>query len=187
MKAVLVSVVAMVISVGEVGAQGLRQVPQRFAYIQPIGLSLGVGQLGVEFAVGPHTTIEIGGVGVYSQEDGIQIYGGGPGVGVRQYFGRGEVGGFVVGARIDGVWLEADNFDATRRFLAIGDLRERDSAIYVGFGALAGYRWVSTSGLFLEPMISYEYFAGHRPLVPGSENLQEELGISLGVAFGVAW
>ncbi len=168
-------------------SQGLREVPQRFAYVQPVGLLIGVGTAGMEFAVARTTTIEVGGLGVYSQKDGIEIYGGGAGLGVRQYFGEAEVAGLVVGGRIDGVWLQGDNSNATRRFLSTGSLATRSSHVYLGLGVLVGFRWVSTRGWFAEPVISYEYFAGPRPLVPGSRNLQEELGLSMGIAFGLAW
>ncbi len=167
--------------------QGLREVPQRFVFVQPLGLIVGVGTAGVEFNLGRTTTLEIGGVGVYSQEDGIKIYGGGPGVGVRKYLGAAEAAGLVVGGRVDGVWLQADNTRAQQQFLTTPLLRERRSHLYLGVGLLFGYRWVSTSGWFAEPAISYEYFAGPRPLVPGSRDLQDQLGLSVGVAVGLAW
>jgi hypothetical protein len=141
----------------------------------------------VEFTVGRTTTLELGGVGVYSQEDGIRIYGGGPGIGLRQYFGQAEVGGAVVGVRVDGVWLEADNSDATRGYLGSGFLAERDSHVYLGLGGLFGFRWVSTSGWFLEPSVGYEHFFGPDPLVAGSQSLQDKLGFLVNLAFGVAW
>ena len=172
---------------GALAAQGLREVPQRFAYVQPLGLLVGIGTAGFEFTVSRTTTIEVGGIGVYSEKDGIKIYGGGPGIGIRQYLGGGEAAGVVVGGRVDGVWLEADNAGSTRGFLATGLLRERRDHLYLGMGVLLGYRWISTAGWFAEPMISYEYLAGPRVLVPGSRDLQQELGLSLGVAFGVAW
>lgn len=180
--------IALVLALSPNGsaAQGLRQVPQRFAYIQPVGLFLGVGTAGLEFRVGRSTTIEIGGIGVYSVEDGIRMYGGGPGLGIRRYLNPAEAAGPVVGARVDGVWLEADNRDADAGFLA-GPLGTRRSHLYLGAGALFGYRWVSTSGLLIEPSLSYEYFVGPRPLVPGSRSLQDELGFALGLAFGWAW
>lgn len=168
-------------------AQGLREVPQRFVFVQPLGLILGVGTAGVEFNIGRTTTLEIGGVGVYSQKDGIKIYGGGPGVGIRKYLGTAEAAGVVVGGRVDGVWLQADNTQAERQFLTTELLRGRRDHLYLGVGLLFGFRWVSTSGWFAEPAISYEYFAGPRPLVPGSRNLQDELGLSVGVAVGLAW
>lgn len=168
-------------------AQGLREVPQRFMYVQPIGLLLGLGQVGAEFAIGRTTSVEIGGVGVYSREDGIEIYGGGPGLGLRKYLGGAELAGFVVGGRVDGVWLRGDNRDADRQFLGVGSLQSAESKVYVGIGMLMGYRWVSSGGFLIEPSASYEYLAGPRPLVPGSQNLQERLGISLGIAFGWAW
>ena len=167
-------------------AQGLREVPQRFVFVQPLGLILGVGTAGVEFNIGRTTTLEIGGVGVYSQEDGIKIYGGGPGVGIRKYLGAAEAEGLVVGGRVDGVWLRGDNTRAQRQFLT-QQLRERRDHVYLGVGLLFGYRWASTSGWFAEPAISYEYFAGPRPLVPGSRSLQDALGLSVGVAVGHAW
>jgi hypothetical protein len=168
-------------------AQGLREVPQRFVFVQPLGLILGVGYAGVEFNIGRTTTFEIGAVGVYSQEDGIKIYGGGPGVGIRKYFGEAEAAGIVIGGRVDGVWLQADNSDAQRQFLTTPLLQQRRDHLYLGMGVLFGYRWVSIGGWFAEPAISYEYFAGPRPLVPGSGDLQDNLGISVGVAFGLAW
>ncbi len=168
-------------------AQGLREVPQRFVFVQPLGLILGVGTIGVEFNIGRTTTFVIRGVGVYSQEDGIEIYGGGPGVGIRKYFGEAEAAGLVIGGGVDLVWLQADNTGAYRQFLATPPLQDRRDHLYLGVGALFGYRWVSTAGWFLEPVISYEYFAGPRPLVPGSRDLQNNLGLSVGVAFGVPW
>ena len=168
-------------------AQGLREVPQRFVFVQPLGFILGVGTAGVEFNIGRTTTFEIGAVRVYSQEDGIKIYGGGPGVGIRKYFGEAEAAGIVIGGRVDGVWLQADNSDAQRQFLTTPLLQQRRDHLYLGMGVLFGYRWVSIGGWFAEPAISYEYFAGPRPLVPGSGDLQDNLGISVGVAFGLAW
>jgi hypothetical protein len=156
-------------------------------FVQPLGLILGVGTVGVEFRLGRTTTLEIGGVGVYSQEDGVRIYGGGPGIGLRKYFGEAEAAGLVVGGRADGVWLEADNFNATRRFLATDALRDRRDHVYLGLGLLLGYRWVSTGGWFAEPAMSYEYFVGPRPLVPGSQDVQDGLGLSFGVALGLVW
>ncbi len=163
--------------------QGLRQVPQRFAYVDPVGLALGIGTVGVEFTVSRTTTFELRGVGVYSKRDGIKIYGGGPGVGIRKYFGQAEVGGMMLGARMDGVWLEADNSDA----LLTGFLAGRQSSLYLGVGGILGYRFVGTSGWFFDPTISYEYFVGPRPLVPGSQDLQDRLGFAVGLAFGFAW
>lgn len=168
-------------------AQGLREVPQRFMYVQPVGLLLGLGQIGAEFAVGRTTSVEIGGIGVYSREDGVEVYGGGPGVGFRKYVGTGQLSGFVIGGRVDGVWLRDDNRDADRQFLGVGPLQATESNVYVGIGMLMGYRWVSTGGFLIEPSAGYEYLAGPRPLVPGSQDLQERLGISLGIAFGWAW
>ena len=178
---------ALIVAPQSLLAQGLREVPQRFVFVQPLGLILGVGTAGVEFNIGRTTTLEIGGVGVYSQEDGIKIYGGGPGVGIRKYIGEAEAAGIVIGGRVDGVWLRADNTGAQKQFLATQPLRDRRDHLYLGVGALFGYRWVSTAGWFAEPAISYEYFAGPRPLVPGSRDLQAHLGISVGVAFGLAW
>jgi hypothetical protein len=168
-------------------AQGLREVPQRFMYVQPLGLVLGLGQVGAEFAVGRSTSIEVGGIGVYSREDGVEIFGGGPGIGVRKYLSGAELSGFVVGGRLDGVWLRGDNRDADSRFLGVGGLRSQESSMYLGVGLLMGFRMVSTSGFLIEPSISYEYLAGPRPLVPGSQDLQELLGLSGGIAFGWAW
>jgi len=167
-------------------AQGLREVPQQFAYVQPIGLALGVANAGFEFAIGRQTTVEIGGVGVYSIRDGIKIYGGGPGMGIRQYLGGGEVGGPVVGIRTDAAWLTADNRKADAAFLTVGNLRGKESAFYLGIGAMVGYRWLSRSGVFVEPMVGYEFFAGEKPLVAGSQRLQDRLGPTAGIAFGFA-
>lgn len=167
--------------------QALREVPQRFAYLQPVGILVGVAQAGFEIALSRHSTIEFGGVGVYSREDGVEVYGGGPGVGVRRYFGRGEIGGLVIGARVDGVVLRGDNSDADRRFLGTGFLRERDEAFFAGFGGLLGYRWIATSGFFVEPMIGYEFFAGPESIVPGSAAILDDLGFSMGVGVGWAW
>ena len=187
MNKLLIGTLAVIAAPHTALSQGLREVPQRFAYVQPIGLLVGVGTAGLEFAIGRTTTIELGGIGVYSQKDGIRIYGGGPGIGIRQYVGEAEAAGMVVGGRIDGVWLEGDNSNATRRFLASGALSDRRDHLFLGMGLLIGYRWVSTKGWFAEPMISYEYLAGPRPLVPGSRDLQDELGLSVGIAFGLAW
>ncbi len=52
---------------------------------------------------------------------------------------------------------------------------------------LVGYRVLTRSGFVIEPAVGYEYFAGARPLVPGSRDLQEELGVTAGIAFGWAW
>ena len=187
MKKLLVATLIMWAAPHAAESQGLREVPQRFAHIQPIGLLIGLGTAGVEFSVRRTTTVEVGGLGVYSEKDGIKIFGGGAGLGVRQYFGEGEAAGMVVGGRVDGVWLQGDNSGATRRFLSTGPLSSRRGHLYLGMGLLVGFRWVSTNGWFAEPMVSYEYFAGPRPLVPGSRDLQEELGLSAGIAFGVAW
>ena len=168
-------------------SQGLREVPQRFAHVQPLGLIVGMGTAGYEFTVGRTTTIQLGGLGVYSEKDGIKIYGGGGGIGVRQYVGEGEAAGVVIGSRIDAAWLQADNSSARRGFLSTGFLTSRRSHLYLGLGASLGYRMVSKSGWFAEPTISYEYFVGPRPLVAGSRDLQEELGLSVGIALGMAW
>ncbi len=168
-------------------AQGLLQVPQRFAYIQPIGLALGMGYAGLEFAVGRTTSVEIGGVGVYSEEDGIKVYGGGPGIGIRQYFGQGEAAGVVIGGRADGIFLWGDNFDAQRRFLGVGGLAERNNEFYVGLGMMMGYRWVTASGFFAEPLVSFEFLIGPDSIVPGSQDALDRVGPSIGVAFGWAW
>jgi hypothetical protein len=163
--------------------QGLRQVPQRFVYVDPVGLALGIGTVGVEFTLSRSSTLELRGVGVYSKRDGIKIYGGGPGIGIRKYLGRAEVGGMMLGARVDGVWLEADNTEA----LFSGFLAGKESSFYLGVGGVLGYRFVGTSGWFFEPTISYEYFIGPRPLVTGSQDLQDRLGFAVGLAFGLAW
>lgn len=168
-------------------AQGLRQVPQRFAYVDPVGLALGIGTVAVEFALSRTTTLEVRGVGVYSQRDGIKIYGGGPGIGIRKYFGRGEIGGLFLGPRVDVVWLEADNSNALHQHLGTGFFEDRQNSFYLGVGGVLGYRFVGTSGWFFEPSISYEYFVGPRPLVPGSQDLQDRLGFVVGLAFGLAW
>ncbi len=55
---------------------------------------------------------------------------------------------------MDGVWLEADNSNANRRFLATEPLRDRRDHLYLGLGLLLGYRWVSTGGWFAEPALS---------------------------------
>jgi hypothetical protein len=167
--------------------QGLRQVPQRFAYVDAVGLALGIGTVGVEFATSRSTTLEVRGVGVYSQRDGVKIYGGGPGIGIRKYFGQAEIGGMVLGARVDGVWLEADNSDALHQHLSTGFFEDRQNSVYLGLGGMLGYRFLGTSGWFFEPTISYEYFVGPRPLVPGSQDLQDGLGFAVGLAFGFAW
>lgn len=171
----------------QTAAQGLRQVPQRFAYIQPAGILLGMGTAGLEFAVGTHIGLEVSGVGVYSREDGVLVRGAGGGLGVRRYFGEGELAGVVIGARVDGVWLEADNSDADRRFIAVGPFESRDDGLYFGIGATLGYRWLSRAGLFLEPVVGYEFLAGPRPLVAGSQDLQNRIGFIGGLAIGFAW
>jgi hypothetical protein len=167
-------------------AQGLREVPQRFAYVQPLGLAVGLATAGVEFAVGTRTSIELGGVGVYSVEDGVKIFGAGPGLGIRRYFGEGELAGVVMGLRADATWLTADNSNADADFLRSGTFETRRSDFYLGMGATLGYRWVPQSSFFLEPVIGYEFFAGPKPLVPGSGTLQNRLGPIIGVAFGLA-
>lgn len=185
-KTLLITLACMGLPAALTG-QGLREVPQRFAYVQPVGLVLGIGTVGVEFTTGRTTTLEVGGVGVYSEKDGIKIYGGGPGIGIRKYFGQAEVAGMVLGARVDGVWLEADNSGARRQYLTTGFLQDRQSSFFLGIGGLIGYRFLSTGGWFAEPAMSYEYFAGPRTLVPGSRELQNQLGFAVGLAFGFAW
>ena len=167
--------------------QGLRQVPQHFAYVQPAGMLLGLGTVGFEVAVGRRVGLEVSGVGVYSTEDGVRIGGAGGGVGIRRYFGEGELAGLVMGARIDAIWLEADNSDADRRFIAIGQLAAREQAVFVGFGGTVGYRWLSRSGLYLEPLFGYEFLAGPHPLVAGSQDVQNRVGLIAGLAIGFAW
>ena len=73
------------------------------------------------------------------------------------------------------------------RFLAVGPFATRETRMFLGMGVLLGYRWVTRSGLVLEPGVGYEYFAGRRPLVAGSRDLQEELGVTVGLAIGWAW
>ena len=184
-RTLLLAVAGLIVS-QPISAQGLREVPQRFAHVQPLGLILGIGRVGFEVTVARGTTVELGGVGVYSQKDGIRLYGGGAGVGLNRFFGEGEAAGVVVGARLDGVWLQADNSGALAGFLS-GPLRGKDQHIYVGVGGHVGYRFVSAAGWLVEPTVGYEYFIGPRPLVAGSRGLQNDLGITVGLAFGWAW
>ena len=65
-KTLLLVALAGLMAPQSLGAQGLREVPQRFAFVQPLGLVLGIGTVGMEFAVGRTTTLELGAVGVYS-------------------------------------------------------------------------------------------------------------------------
>jgi hypothetical protein len=170
-----------------VQAQGLRQVPQRFAFVQPAGMLLGMGTAGFEVAMGRRTGLEVSGVGVYSKEDGIEIHGFGGGVGIRRYFGEGELAGLVIAARVDGIWLEGDNSRADRQFLSIGPFESRERSVYLGVGGTVGYRWVSRAGFYLEPLAGYEILAGPRPLVAGSQDLQNRLGWLGGMSIGFAW
>lgn len=159
----------------QAAAQGLRNVPQRFVEIQPAGLLLGIGSGQIEFAVGRNTSISVGGVAVYSEQDGVQIRGGGGGIGVRHYPASGELRGTVVAARVDVVSLEASS-PWTRR-----------SRLYLGVAGFVGHRFLANSGFFFEPRIGYEYFVGPRPLIPRSQQLQDDLGLIIGVAVGHSW
>ncbi len=187
MKPLINFLIALLLATTSGQAQSLRQVPQRFAYVQPIGLAFGIGQVGLEFVLGRTTSIEVGGVGVYSEEDGIKLFGGGPGIGIRKYFGQGEAAGLVIGGRTDMVLLWGDNFDAERRFLGVGGLGDRSNELYLGLGVLLGYRWVAASGFFAEPLVSYEFLAGPDVIVPGSQDVLDKIGPSVGIAFGWAW
>jgi len=176
------------ITVGALPAtgQGLHEVPQRFAYVQPVGLVFGVGTAGLEFAIGRTTSVEVGGIAVYSQEDGVAIYGGGPGVGVRQYFGQGRLAGLVVGARTNLVRLTGDNASADNRFIALS-LRTRESRWYFGLAGSLGYRLLARSGFFFEPLFAYQFLGGTEPIVPGADDAQDRVGPVLGISFGLAW
>lgn len=155
--------------------QQLRKVPQRFAYVQPVGLAAGIGTAGLEFAVGRRTTMEVGVLGVYTAVDDVQVYGGGGGVGFRRYFRSGEPAGMFAGLRLDGIGL-------------IGrDALEKGSATYLGVGAILGHRWTARSGLIADAVIGYEALAGPRALIPSSRRLQEDLGLLVGLALGWSW
>jgi hypothetical protein len=185
-KSILTSLMLVPLTAGVLQAQGLRQVPKRFIYVEPVGLLFGMGTVGIESALGRSTSWELRGVGVYAQEDGVELYGGGGGLGLRQYFGGGEIGGPVLGIFGDGVYLAGNNFQAYPGYIQAG-FRTEDNAWYFGLGGLAGFRFVSTSGLFFEPQVTYQYLFGPRPLVPGSQHLQDRVGFTLGVAFGAAF
>ncbi|MBI4421456.1 MAG: hypothetical protein HY560_11585 [Gemmatimonadetes bacterium] len=157
------------------GAQQLRKVPQRFAFVQPIGLLVGIGSVGFEFAVGRRTTFETGGLGVYTREDGVRVFGGGPGVGVRRYVHTGEPAGLFLGARADALWLHGE---------AAG---ERAASVFIGLGALGGYRWLTRAGAVIDLVAGYEALLGPRPLVAGSRPLQDDLGPIVGSAVGWSW
>lgn len=156
-------------------AQGLREVPQRFALIQPAGLLVGLGTAGIELGVGRRSSVELGGIAVYSREDGVRISGGGGGIGFRYYPNSGELSGTVVGARLDVISLNGKS------------LRTNRTRPYLGVGGFVGYRWLTRSGLVVEPVIGYEYLAGRRPLVPGARIVQDGLGLILGVGIGHSW
>lgn len=166
--------------------QGLHEVPQRFAYVEPVGLVFGVGAAGLEFAIGRTTSVEVGGIAVYSREDGVAVYGGGPGVGVRQYFGQGRLAGLVVGARTNLVRLTGDNSSADNRFVAVS-LQTRESQWYFGLAGSLGYRFLTRSGFVFEPMFAYQFLGGTEPIVPGAGDAQNRVGPVLGVNFGLAW
>jgi len=167
-------------------AQGLREVPRQFVYVEPVGLLLGFGSVGLERTVGRHTTVNFAGIGVYSEKDGIRIYGGGLGVGVRRYFGGGEAAGLAVGTRVDGLWLIGDNRNSTNQFLGT-TLPEKTDSPYLGINLFTGYRIVSRSGVFFEPTVGYEFLVGPTPLVAGSRQMQREMGFSAGLMMGMAW
>ena len=171
--------------------QGLRQVPQRFMYVEPLGLVFGIGTVGIEHAIARTTTVELRGVGVYAKQDGVQMAGGGGGLGIRQYFGGGEVEGFVLGAFADGVYLTGEYYDSryVPGYIQAGfGPGAPASSFYVGLGGLTGYRFLSKgSGFFVEPQVAYQYLIGDRPLLPGSQYLQDRLGFTLGLALGVAF
>ena len=170
------------------GAQGLRQVPQHFIYVEPLGLAFGIGTVGLEKAVGRTTTIELRGVGVYAKQDGVQISGGGAGLGLRQYFGGGEVQGFVLGIFGDGLYLTGDYYGPFVPGHLQAGFDIRPTSFYFGLGGLTGYRFLSSrTGFFVEPQVAYQYLFGPRPLIPGSQYLQSRLGFTLGLALGVAF
>lgn len=159
----------------DLAAQQLRKVPQRFAYVQPLGLIAGIGTAGFEFAPGHRTTVEIGGLGVYTDEDGVRLFGAGGGLGARRYLGSGEPAGLFLGARADAVWLRSET--------AV----ERASSMFLGLGLLGGYRWVTRGGVLIETVAGYEGLFGPRPLISASGRLQDRLGLILGVGLGWAW
>ena len=166
---------ALVLVNTQLTAQGLREVPQRFALIQPAGLLVGIGTAGIELGVGRRSSVELGGIAVYSQEDGVRISGGGGGIGFRYYPNSGELSGTVVGVRLDVVSLNGESFRINR------------TELYLGVGGFVGYRWLTRSGVVVEPVIGYEYLAGQRPLVPGSQPVQDDLGLILGIGIGHSW
>jgi hypothetical protein len=175
MKTLAVTLALMLGGNATLAGQRLREVPQRFAYVQPVGLVAGIGTAGLEFAAGRRTTIELGVLGVYTTEDGVELYGGGLGLGFRRYFAAGEPAGFFGGLRVDGVRLVGrDNV-------------VREEGVYLGLGALFGYRWLTRSGLLFEPVAGYEFLIGPRPLIQGSGRLQNELGLLVGLGIGWAW
>ena len=187
MKTALIAAALSATLATAAGAQGLRQVPQHFIYVEPLGLVFGIGTVGLEKAVGRTTTVELRGVGVYAKQDGVQISGGGAGLGLRQYFGGGEAEGFVLGVFGDGLYLTGDYYLGSPGFIQAG-FDTRSTAFYFGVGGLTGYRFLSSrSGFFLEPQVAYQYLIGPRPLIPGSEYLQRRLGFTLGLALGAAF
>ena len=187
MKTALIAAALSATLATPAGGQGLRQVPQHFIYVEPLGLVFGIGTVGLEKAVGRTTTVELRGVGVYAKQDGVQISGGGAGLGLRQYFGGGEVEGFVLGVFGDGLYLTGEHYLGSPGFIQAG-FDTRPTAFYFGIGGLTGYRFLSSrTGFFLEPQVAYQYLIGPRPLIPGSEYLQRRLGFTLGLAVGTAF
>lgn len=172
-----IAMVAMLLATAPVALTGqqLRQVPQRFIYVQPLGLVAGIGTAGVEFATGRRTSVEVTVLGVYTGVDDVELFGGGAGIGFRRYFRSGETAGTFGGIRVDGVRLTArDDFGEAR-------------SAYLGLGALVGHRWVTRGGMMFEPLIGYEFLIGPRPLIARSDRLQRDLGVLLGVGVGWAW
>lgn len=156
-------------------AQRLRQVPQRFAFVQPLGLVLGIGTASYERAIGRRTGVELGALGVYTEVDGVELFGGGVGVGARRYLEGGELAGLFLGLRLDGVWLVGRN------------AREQRGRPYLGLGGQAGYRWLTRSGMLLEPVLGYELLVGPRPLVAGARAAHHRLGVIAGIGVGWGW
>jgi hypothetical protein len=188
MKTALIAATLSATLATAAGAQGLRQVPQHFIYVEPLGLVFGIGTVGLEKAIARTTTLELRGVGVYAKQDGVQISGGGAGLGLRQYFGGGEAQGFVFGIFGDGLYLTGDYYGGRAPGYLQAGFETRATSFYFGLGGLTGYRLLSSrTGFFMEPQVAYQYLFGPRPLIPGSQYLQSRLGFTFGLALGAAF